>query len=432
MKNSIILFSLLLCNFGFAQSTDSLKQILKGNIHDTTRVKVYLQIAEATSEDQMEEIIKYTLLGKELDEKNLSNKLSEKLKIFYLHNLANQLNNLGWVNNQKHKLFLAYDYHRRAISILREIGHKDDLATGLFNLGTIYSNHHDADNALALYKESLEMLGNSNDGAFKWGVLYSIAYAYEEKKDYKQAIQYFEQALAIAKESHEEAGELMILNELVYSCNEIKDTTSSLKYCEAALTYRGRDEFKSQIANTLSLYARILELKKNFVQADKAYEQSKKLLKENGEEWQLATLLRNQAYLNYRKNNVKVALKYGLEALSYSKRFRNNSGIRDDAKLLVKIYTKLGNKDSVVMQQLFLQMEDSVNLMRAEQDSAFAKYKREYKAYDEKQATEKLKENKNDSDQQKEKAPMILYIISGVVLVLVCIFLIIKKRKKSN
>ncbi len=426
MKKYLFIILLFTCTYVSGQGINSLLQTLKSNIHDTTRVKVYLQIAEIYGGDDLNNLQKYSRLGIDLCESKIASKISASEVEIYKYYLASHLNNLGFVNNQNKKPFLALHYFVSAIEIQKGLKKKGDLPSSLINLGYLYEEYGDTKRALQTFSEALETSGKMADYAMVCEATYALGRFYENKLDYKMAISYYKVGLKYAKLTKLNRKIVESYNDLAFAYNQASEIKSSGEFCEKALEYESDTSLKMQIANTLSVYANVLQLNGELEKAHATYKRCQDILKELNDLAGLATALKGEARLYFKHKDYKNALKKANEAFDYAQQSESLPNIRDEAKALCMIYGRMESKDSAQYCQLYSLMNDSLLKMKTIKDSAFAIMRRDYEAYEKNNALKTTDVAKN-----KSKPTYNLLILSGILIMTIGAFTFWLKMKRK-
>ncbi|KPM47016.1 tetratricopeptide repeat-containing sensor histidine kinase [Jiulongibacter sediminis] len=141
-----LLFILALPILSFAQSispTDSLVQLLKTPIADTTKVLIYEEVALQLIYDQSREALKYAQRGLKLA-KDIHYKLGE----------ARCLNRIAIIQRVNGNYSAALQYHYDALAIARELNDHEGISKILSSMGILYAEQNDFKNSIQYYAEA--------------------------------------------------------------------------------------------------------------------------------------------------------------------------------------------------------------------------------------------------------------------------------------
>src|ERR1700752_2397877 len=98
LSKYLLILIILAFHSGFSQNTDSLKNLLKGNLNDTTRCNILHALVEAETDDRIWPKYNEELL--QLCKKNIGS-ATPALKKIYLSHISEALNNKGFLAQQQ-------------------------------------------------------------------------------------------------------------------------------------------------------------------------------------------------------------------------------------------------------------------------------------------------------------------------------------------
>lgn len=130
------------------------KQLLQEKIDDTTRARIYSELAEHILEEEV--WLDYNQKALDLANKKLKKAKGDERK-FYLNIKANSVGNQGFYEDEHGNIKKALDFYFEALNIYDEAGNVKDKATIYNNVGLIFSHQKDFDDALDYLNRALEL-----------------------------------------------------------------------------------------------------------------------------------------------------------------------------------------------------------------------------------------------------------------------------------
>lgn len=304
MKPRFISFILLLHSGLLFSQTDSLKKLLAGNLQDTTRLKILIEISELCND---QEILSYTqpaliLVQKLLDEGNYNATRKEWLldKKAYAHI------NTGYVYDKQGKAAQALDQYRQAVKIFLETSNKAGIANSMNNMGAIYDSQGDISRALNCYEIALtlfEAVGMKEGMAY---TLNNIGAVYDMQGHTEKALEYHGRSLKINEETGDKRGMALLLNNI-------------------GLIYYSQ----GKINEALELYRRGL-----------------KIQEELDDLWGTALLLNNIGLCYYALGDINRSLEYHFLSMKQKKQIADQAGVSSSMNNIATIlHTVKKNKE---------------------------------------------------------------------------------------
>lgn len=293
------------------------------------------------------------------------------------------------------KILLSANATKEAIKIFTELKDSLSISNALINLAITYiaiKEYHKANQHLF---EAWNYLKNIENDITKWTILYDIANNYEQEKDYSKALEYYQQALYYAKKTNNKSYLGSSYTGLASVNYYSKNYDAALKNIEIALSYKDeRSEFLfSAIASSVA--ARI--------------------------------------YAHY--NRMDEAIKYANLCLEIANKPENVLFRVEAYEVLSEIYEKKGNySKSLEYYKIFKAANDSIyDKSVVTQLSEFqTMYETEKKVHQ----NAILLKQKELSEETVKRQYLIIYFISGGIVLLVCVVLIYiylySNKKKTN
>jgi tetratricopeptide (TPR) repeat protein len=420
---------------GFSQDrdpvVDSLLQELKTAKHDTVRAKIYANLTDACS---MNDILIYATPGIILCEKAIAqnHKLEKDYSLYY----CGLLNNVGYYYSRHGDIPKALEYYKKAAGILEKVNNKKEAAILLNNIAYIYQNQGDIRKALEYYFKNLRVQEELKDDRGMGYSLSNIGYTYDiqgdlakaeeyynkaeeiykrtgdksglamvtvnrgilfKKKNPRQALGYYKKGLAIYEEANDTHGAAQSMNNVssMYGMLGVKDT--ALIYAYRSLAIVEKYGYNDVLGNTYSMVAR--------------------------------SLLETGKYAE--------AKKYALLSLELAQKRNSPIEIRSVANVLKDIYKKQNNfKDALATYELEMRMNDS--LINESNKKESIKKQLEYD-YEKKELQSKVRQEqrlsvlKLENEKRNSRKNVIVYgLIFLAVMLAVSIFYLYKFFQQKN
>ena len=430
LKRQLFILFLLPC-FLFAQNRtiDSLKLALKNAKHDTMRCNILSILAETASD---EEWPAFNEQLKQLAEENIINKT--KPKNFYLKHLADAMNNIGYLANQKGEIPKALEYYHKSLKIEEEIGDKEGIASSYNNMGFIYYRQGDIPKALEYHHESLkirEMIGDKEGIA---NSLNNIGLVYHNQGSIPKALEYYAKSLNILDEIGDKYGMANSLNNIGLVYYYKGDIPKALEYYHKSLKIMEKIGDKHGIAQPLNNLGVLYDKQGDIPKALDYYNKSLKIRQEIGNKEGIAESLNNIARLTLTNGQIKEALVFANKGMQTAKELGFPEYIRRSAGTIKTIFKKQNKyKEAFEMYELEIKMKDSIN--NEETQKAAVKKQMQY------QYETQARELKNEQDKkdiiakaelnQREKERN--YFVVGFALVIVpALFILRSYRQKQK
>lgn len=475
LKNIIGFLFILTLSLNLAgqdRTIDSLKLALKNAKHDTMRCNILNAMIEAEGDDNIWP--QYNEQLKQIAQKSIANNSAPKN--FYLKQLADALNNFGYLVNQKGDLQKALEYHHKSLKIREEIRDKQGIAGSLDNIGFIYYSQGDISHAVEYYNKSLMILEESENKKGMAESLNNLGFIFKDQGDIPKALEYYHKSLKFREEIEDKKGIAISLNNigLIYNSQgdiqkaleyqhkslkireEIGDkrgiaeslnnigffynsqgsNQKALEYHRKSLKIREEIEDKRGIANSLDNIGSIYDNQGDIHKALEHLLKSLRIYEEIGDRPGIAGSLDNIANLTLRKGQVKEAFVFAGKGMQVAKELGFPENIKNSAKTLKSIF-QIQNKynEAFEMYELEIKMRDSTN--NQETQKAAVKKQMQY-TYEKKELETKAEQDKKDAIAKAElnqKENERNYFIAGFGLVLVLALFILrgyKQKQKAN
>lgn len=280
---------LLWVAFSFAQNSekiDSLKRVLKSNIHDTVRIQTITHLGAAYyhSKDSALPLYKEALeIAKSIDNQDLIAEchmnfasvyyytgeyhiaLDHLKKVTEIHKANGEeeryisaLNNMGILYRKLGDYPKALECYQKKLAYAKSKGNHTDLAELYNNIANLYSSYGDLDKARDYQFISIEhRLQTEDDGVGLASNYNNLAMLYQKEKDHDSALYYYRRAFNIIPNKHVRLyGNLA--NNLGTTFKAKGEEDSAFYYLKLSLHHRDSIEYFHGMAqsrnNLVSLY----------------------------------------------------------------------------------------------------------------------------------------------------------------------------------
>lgn len=352
---------------------DSLSLALKNAKHDTTKIKLLNELSELC---EVEDIVPYATECEKLCNEGL--KINPN-SIFYLRNLSDAINNIGFVAEQYGESYKALDYYNRSLKMREQIKDQEGIAISLNNTGVIYKNVGDITKALDYYHRSLKIAESIKDDNLIALALDNIAAIFSSQGEYQKAFEYYNKALKLYEETKEISGVGLALNNIGYIYNCQKNVEKSLEYHLKALKIFEEIGEEQGVTSALNNIGIIYKEKGDLPQALEIYSRTLKIYEDIKDRSGVSHTLNHIAHVYLQKNELSQALATALKALKISQELGYPNEINTSAATLKRIYKKQNNfKEALAMYELQVQMRDSINNTKIKNESIKKQFQYQY------------------------------------------------------
>jgi len=413
-----IFLSSFLFSFSQQNTIDSLNQLLKNARHDTTKLRLLVELSE---ECELPDIIKYAQSAIDLSNVILKETENPSVQKKVKKQKAQALNNIGFSYNNQGDIHSALEYYLKGLRMQEEIGDKSGSALSLNNIGAIYYSQGEISKALEYYHKSLKISEEIKD---KQGIsisLNSIGNNYRNQGDSPKALECYLKSLKIREELKDKPGIAILLNNIGTIYNNQGDIQKALEYYQKSLKIDEEINDKQGLAYTLKNIGNGYNKQNDIPKALDYYQKSLKISEEIEDMEGVTISLNNIGSMYLKQKNYSLALEYGNRSMSMAKELGFPVRVRNAAELLYKIYHQENKwQDALAMHELFVQMRDSI-FNQETQKSTFkqqAKYE-----YEKKQAVSEAEHQKElaVAEEEKKRQQIITYSI-GFGLLMVVLF----------
>lgn len=255
--------------FIFADSIDSLKNLIAKETNDSTKVELYLEISKEYFNGD-EEHLMYVNKAYSLAQKTGSTYLIAATSFFK-----------GSMLNYYDKYDSAVYYLEEAIKEFAEIQDTFYLAASWGELGNMFCYRAIYDECLDCFLKSLRYTEELGNKVYIGVTLNNIGGVYYLLEDYEKALEFYEESFTVYNEIKSEYGIALSSNNIgsVY-LEYYDDLDSAYKYLKIAESYSEEIGFTEQLAETSANLARLFGLSDEFDLAKEYYNKSIQLNKQ--------------------------------------------------------------------------------------------------------------------------------------------------------
>ena len=480
---TLILAILLINSFSNNSSKiDSLIQLLNKTNHDTTVIKLYLEIASNYDRVDLDSSLYWNKKANSYCEK-VESKYKNKVvldKLIFLK--SKSLQGFTYVAFFRDDMETAKKYLNEAISLVKSIHDNKSLNILLSNLCLILEKEGKYDEAISEYKKNIDYSGKIKDeesvaiNKCNLGKLYMDLGDYSKatsylldalniyikknlelkeaicyhllavlnfnQSNYQKALEYEQKAVEKREMLNDKMGLASSYTSLGNIYSQIHNNKLSIVFYEKALNLYNSLEMKSGQLMELNNIGSIYQQEKNFTKALEYYIASKKICEEINATNHYCTVLYNIADVYNELNNFNEAIKYCNKSLSIAKSLNLLNEQKAALKILSEIYEKKGDfKNAFHYMKEYKEMNDSIfDIDKTKQAKELeTRYESEKKQLE----IEKLEKDKNlqkevisrQTAENKRQQLIIFSTIGFIILISTFSLLLIRlfiQKKKAN
>lgn len=207
---------------------DSLTQLLKTDIADTTRIDALDNLSRSFFGINVDSAIYFAQQAVAIGD-----------RINDLERKGYSLKNIGIGYYYKGEFVETLNYWEQSLAVFEKINHLPGISNLLSNIGSVYNSTGDYSSAVDHHLRALRIAEESNDQFRKATVLQNIGAVYSNMEEYLKSKDYYEQALELCHELEYEKG----IGIIVMNLSEVYRNTGDLDKA-AALSDEAKELFK--------------------------------------------------------------------------------------------------------------------------------------------------------------------------------------------
>jgi tetratricopeptide (TPR) repeat protein len=270
----IVVISIIVSQFGYAQKLDSLWKVYNNTTQaDTNRLKAINIIAWSYNRSNPDTAIVLA----EQQVKLSSNISTNKAKIW----LSKAYNTIGVSFNNKGNFPKALEYDLKALKLCEEIKNKKGIANCFTNIGIVYQQQADYKKAIEYYLKALDIYTETNNAGGIGDSYINIGVVYYFKADYDKALEYYFKSLKIREEIGFKPNIGACYNNIGLIYLEQKNYPKTLEYDLKSLKIYTETNNKFGIAascaNVGEVYTKLVDFKKAILYCDTAIKVAKQI-----------------------------------------------------------------------------------------------------------------------------------------------------------
>jgi len=315
----ILLSCLLVTYYSFAQDQtkiDSLQNLLKTKLKDTTRIKTLNALGWELKYVNPDTSIYYS-----------ERALALAQKAGWEKGIANSIRNAGVFNHIQGNYPLALDYYNKALGIWKGLENKKKQAGVLNNIGSVYKDQGDYESAIDYYNLSLRIAEEIGDKKGITAYLNNLGIVYKVLGDYESAIDHYTRSLRIGEEIGEKRAIANALNNIGLICSDQGDYESAIDHYTRSLKIKEEIGDKKGIAGSLNNIGNIYHDQGDYELAIAYYIRCLKIDEEMGYKKGIAISLNNIGNIYYEQGNYESAMDNHVRSLKIKQEINDKRGV---------------------------------------------------------------------------------------------------------
>jgi serine phosphatase RsbU (regulator of sigma subunit) len=415
----LFLFSLLLSS---AESqiyrSDSLKQVLATNIHDTVRARTLIHLANA-----------YIRKGELKIARGYAYRaLDLATRIDYKRGMRNAYNALGNIHVDLSDNAKAIEYHQRSLNIGLEMGDKKSIATSYNNFGIIYFNLAEYPRSIEYLQKALKIQEQLGNKYYVAACIGNLALLYDKIGEDSLALIYQQRSFNIHEEMGNKTDMVLSLNHLGSLHRVKKEFPAALKDLNRAISIANEiGEIKGKAesyGNFGLLYYDMGKYKESVEEFQQGLAISKQLEDKKIQSEQLVLLGNSYSAL---KDKISALKSYQL-ALDLAKEIGSLDDERGAATGMYQLHKKEGNSaEALLYHEMLTDLKDSI--FNTAKNNSFNNLKMQF-ALDrqEHELKTKAEEELMKKEAEKQQQRIITYVIIFILIVVLAFSYFLFKR----
>jgi tetratricopeptide (TPR) repeat protein len=395
---------------------DSIKAVINGPSHDTTKSRALFVLANNLPDGEWEV---YNERLRSLTEKNLKSHQEPFIKKIYqrynglaLSNIAyslnkkgkvdsslvlfqkslqlnieaddvegacNTLNNIGVIYKEAGNTGKAMDCYRKAYKLTQKNNDRDGMALAMSNLGQLYRDKGDIKAALDYFHKSLSIWEATNDHTGVSRTYGLIGNVHKQQGHYERALVFFKKAYDLSeqlKDKHEMGKNLYTIGNLYSEQNN--DSLAMLYYQKSLALHIESGAIRGQ-ATVYNNIGMIYTKQRQYETALGFYTNALKIFQQLDNKKSICSTMLNIGDLYYQQKNYAKALEYGSRSLAMARELGYPYLMKTSSALLYNVYKHSGKPgEALKMYELFITMKDSITSVETRKASLEQQLEYEY------------------------------------------------------
>ena len=469
----LLLFILLPISISAQDKVDSLLKVLEITQSDTTKVKIYNELADFYTKKQPDltfdyvdkafklsdtllnsdedvvarfalksQSVSYTILGnyyKVLGDyfsatENYKKSIEIREKLEDKNGLAWNYIDLGIINTLKGEYIEAENNYKKALKIQKEDANEPLLAKLYRNMGNVYYYQGDYPAAIEYYQKSLSLSEKLNDMRSASRCYNNIGYIHSLNNNLDWAIDYYQKSLNIKEKLGDKIGVATAYNNIGTVYLNKHEYDSALFYYNRSLTIRTEMKLKRDMAISLQNIGKVYTALKKFEEAEKYYLESLKINEEIEDKEQVADLLNQLGYLYLDQKMYNKAIEFAQRSLKISLELKALPRQKDAYEILYKTYEQKNNiRKSFYYLKNYVTVKDTITEQAAQKlIESETKYKLEKKEQEIKAQKQQIELQELNAQNQRMRMYFSLSALAIMLVVIIVFYRNYKQKLKAN
>lgn len=415
----IVLFlaSALFCQAQEKTELDSLKQLLKSGIHDTTAIDVLHNISKKYAPYNFDSSNSYTQISI-----NLSQRIGDK------NREAVSFKRLGIAYDYKGELDTALLWYDKSLKLYQELKDTSGVATIYLNIGVCYHYGTMYDSALMYYKRAAELhekLGVDDKLSYDFN---NIGLIFRLQGDYKRALEYYQKSLSLKRKMNDKPGIITTLGNVATCYRYMEKLDSAGIHLLEGLKIAEDIGDSALIGYTYLNLGNNLHFQGKYNEALIYQLKAQETLKKVGEQRDIQQNMLNMGLTYLRLKSYSDAEHFFIEANKIAEKFDMIEAQSNIALGLSELYEETGRlSESLVFYKKHFEL--SASMLNEKKTSIVEELEQKYQSELKQKEIAKLEVEQQTSENERN---LFLMIASGVVLLAIFLFVLLRQKSKSN
>lgn len=333
-----------------SQNVDSLTNILKGDLEDSTRISVLHQLLLGIWLNYPERAMSYGEEALAISKKsNDSTNISKSLRL------------MAGVHYYKADYNQSLDFNLRALEIAINISDSALINNGYNNIGLLYYDLGSYQTALEYLLRSLSIKKRLNQVYGYATTLNNIGLVFDKVSNYKEARNSFYEAHKMSIQTNNQAQEIYSQNNIGITFLKERKLDQAVKYFRNALSLAKKMENINWGAVSMRGLGEILLYQSQFDSAEYYFNQSLVSSQIIEDKKGIAEVYFLFAKLYYMKDDFPKSINYLNQSHALAKQIRLRGQLISNLNLYTNIYTQLNDSDKIITyQKKYLNLRDSL------------------------------------------------------------------------
>jgi len=327
MKKGLVVLILLfiVCIFSNASGqnskVDSLKQVMEQARQDTTQARLNIEIGTIFLNQNPDTAFHYFKHALNLSEKALEGSENSQTKsdLIFRKLKAVALLKIGIVYYYHGDYNKAIDYYNQSLAISEKLGELKGIYYSANNIGLIYTNQGDYEKALEYLNRALKSAESLKDSVGVSNCYANIGGIYSQMSIYDKAIEYYLKALKVFERVGNEMGKCSCYNNIALIYSNLSDFDKAIGYYFRALKIAEKLGNKISTAQILMNIGNIFYHQNNNEKATDYFNQSLRIAEEIGDKMGMAKNNLSIGLIQHSKGNYNKANEYYFKSLQLTK-----------------------------------------------------------------------------------------------------------------